>query len=133
MAGDDKPAPLLEKVLALGWGILAEVPGRKVVFGAVTKPWNANVVFESLEPDAFAAFDRPGYAKIVWTLEAEAVDAVRSIARTETRVATTDPASRARFRRYWATVSPGVLLIRRRMLRLLRRDAERMWHAGRVH
>ena len=133
VAGDDGPAPLLDKVLALGWGILAEVPGRKVVFGAVTQPWNANVVFESLEPDAFAAFDRPGYAKIVWTLEAEAVDAVTSIARTETRVATTDPASRARFRRYWATVSPGVLLIRRRMLRLLRRDAERMWHAGRVH
>lgn len=131
-ADDDGPAPLLEKVLALGWGILAEVPGRKVVFGAVTKPWNADVVFESLEPDAFAAFDRPDYAKIVWTLEAEAVDAVRSIARTETRVATTDPASRARFRRYWATVSPGVLLIRRQMLRLLRRDAERMWHAGRV-
>jgi len=130
--GDDGPAPLLEKVLALGWGILAEVPGRKVVLGAVTKPWNANVVFESLEPDKFAAFDRPGYAKIGWTLEAEGVDAETSIARTETRVATTDPESRERFRRYWAAVSPGVRLIRRQMLRVLRRDAQRMWHAGRV-
>jgi hypothetical protein len=129
--GDDGPAPLVEKVLALGWGILAEVPGRKVVLGAVTKPWNANVVFESVEPDAFAAFDRPDYAKIVWTLEAQAVDAETSIARTETRVTTTDPESRERFRRYWATVSPGVLLIRRQMLRVLRRDAERAWHAGR--
>lgn len=131
-ARDDGPAPLLEKALALGWGILAEVRGRKVVLGAVTKPWNANVVFESIEPDAFAAFDRPGYAKIVWTLEAEAVDAETSIARTETRVTTTDPQSRERFRRYWSTVSPGVLLIRRQMLRVLRKDAERAWNAGRL-
>jgi hypothetical protein len=131
-AREEGPAPLLEKVLALGWGILAEVPGRKVVLGAVTKPWNADVVFESVEPNAFAAFDRPGYAKIIWTVEAEAVDAETSIARTETRVATTDPRSRERFRRYWAAVSPGIRLIRRRMLRTLRKDAERMWHAGRV-
>lgn len=131
-ARDEEPAPLLEKVLALGWGILAEVPGRKVVLGAVTKPWNADVVFEPLEPDAFAAFDRPGYAKIVWTLEAEVVDAETSIARTETRVATTDPESRERFRRYWAAVSPGVLLVRRQMLRVLRKDAERAWNALRV-
>jgi hypothetical protein len=131
-AGDDAPAPLLDKVLALGWGILAEVPGRKVVVGSVTKPWNADVVFESVDPDAFAAFDRPGYAKIVWTLEAEPVDAETSIARTETRVTTTDPESRRRFRRYWAAVSPGIKLIRRQMLRVLRTDAERLWHAGRV-
>ncbi|HET8625003.1 MAG TPA: hypothetical protein VFM14_15680 [Gemmatimonadales bacterium] len=125
---EKQPGPFLEKVLALGWGILAEVPGRKVVAAAVTKPWDADVVFESVEPDAFAAFDRPGYAKIVWTIEAEALDAATSLARTETRVITTDPESRERFRRYWAAVSPGVLLIRRQMLRLVRKNAERMWH-----
>ena len=129
----ESPAPLLEKALTLGWGILAEIPGRKVVLGTVTKPWNADVVFETVAPDAFATFDRPGYAKIIWTLEAEPVDADTSIARTETRVVTTDPGSRERFRRYWAVVSPGVRLIRRQMLRVLRANAERMWHAGRVH
>jgi hypothetical protein len=131
-AGDDAPAPLLEKALSLGWGILAEIPGRKVVLGAVTQPWNANVVFESVAPEAFASFDRPGYAKIVWTLEAQSIDAGTSIARTETRVMTTDPESHDRFRRYWAAVSPGVKLIRRQMLRVLRKSAEHMWHAGRV-
>ena len=130
---DGSPAPLTAKALALGWGILAEVPGRKIVFGAVAKPWNADVVFESVPADEFAAFDRPGYAKIVWTLEAEPVGPDRSIARTETRVATTDRVSRERFRRYWAAVSPGVRLIRRQMLRVLRSGAERMWHAGVVH
>jgi hypothetical protein len=127
-----RSVPLFEEALAIGWGILAEVPGRKVVFGAVAKPWNPDVVFEAVPPDSFATFDRPGYAKIVWTIEAEAVDAYTAIARTETRVATTDPVSRERFRRYWAAVTPGVRLIRRQMLRGLRKSAERMWHAGRV-
>jgi hypothetical protein len=130
---DESPAPLTEKALALGWGILAEIPGRKIVFGAVAKPWNADVVFESVPADEFAAFDRPGYAKIVWTLEAEPMGPDRSIARTETRVVTTDRLARERFRRYWAVVSPGVRLIRRQMLRVLRAGAERMWHAGVVH
>jgi hypothetical protein len=40
-------------------------------------------------------------------------------------VATTDPSARAKFRRYWVMVSPGVLLIRREMLRLVKREAER--------
>ena len=124
--------PLFEEALAIGWGILAEVPGRKVVFGAVARPWNPDVVFEPVPPESFATFDRPGYAKIVWTMEAEAVDAYTATARTETRVSTTDPVSRERFRRYWAAVSPGVRLIRRQMLRGLRKSAERMWHAGRA-
>jgi hypothetical protein len=99
------------------------------VFGAVTKPWNADVVFESLEPDAFAAFDRPGYAKIVWTLAAKPVGEKASVFRTETRVATTDAESRSHFRRYWSVFSPGILLIRYEILRLVRREAERLAQA----
>jgi hypothetical protein len=130
---DKSPAPLIEKALWLGWGILVEIPGRKVVFGAVAKPWNPDVVFEAVPADGFATFDRPGYAKIVWTLEAEPLGPASAIVRTETRVSTTDRISRERFRRYWAAVSPGVRLIRRQMLRVLRARAERMYHAGRVH
>jgi hypothetical protein len=130
---DPAPAPLMKQAVELGWGIMDEIPGRKVVFGAVTQPWNADVVFEAVPADLFAQFNQPGYAKIVWTLEAEPIDGDSSIARTETRVVTTDGTSRARFRRYWAAVSPGVRLIRREMLRLLRSSAERMWHEGPVH
>jgi hypothetical protein len=38
---------------------------------------------------------------------------------------TTDPVSRARFRRYWAFLSPGILIIRYEILRLVRAKAER--------
>ena len=47
---------LLEETLALGWGVLAEVPDKEVVVGAVTQPWQANVVFRAVPPGEFRAF-----------------------------------------------------------------------------
>jgi hypothetical protein len=125
-----EPASLLEETLALGWRILAEVPDRQIVVGAVTQPWRADVEFRGVDPDAFARFAEPGYAKIVWTLEAIPLGPTASRFRTETRVSTTDPRSRALFRRYWAALSPGILLIRRQSLKLVKADAERRYHAS---
>jgi hypothetical protein len=116
---------LLDEAQALGWGVLAEAPGRELVVGAVTRPWEADVTFRALPPAEFRAFQEPGWVKIAWTLRADPVGAAESIFTTETRVATTDPASRARFRRYWAFFSPGIVLIRLVSLPLVRRDAER--------
>jgi hypothetical protein len=129
---DDRPQPrgLLAATLSLGWGILAEVEDRKVVVGAVTKPWEPNVIFRALPPDEFAAFSEPGFVKIVWTLRADPIDSETSIFRTETRAIATDPTARARFRRYWAFASPGIALIRMLSLRPLRRDAERRARTG---
>jgi hypothetical protein len=119
-----EPRPFIAEALELGWRILAEEPGHELVMGAVTRPWEANVTFRGLDPEAFAGFQEPGYAKIVWTIAVEPLDSERCAFRTETRVATTDPQSRARFKRYWLVFSPGILLIRRETLRLVKRAAE---------
>jgi hypothetical protein len=119
------PTGLLAYVRSIGWGVLADVPDHEVVVGAVTKPWESNVVFRALPPEAFAAFDEPGYTKIVWTLRADADTASTSVFRTETRVVATDAEARERFRRYWAFLSPGVTAIRWASLRPLKREAER--------
>jgi len=123
-----RPTGLLPLVQSLGWGVLAEVPGREIVVGAVTKPWEANVTFRALPPEEFATFREPGYVKIVWTLRADPIGASASMFRTETRVTTTDSGSRARFRCYWSFLSPGILLIRRSTLAPLKREAERRVH-----
>ena len=115
----------LSEMKTLGWGLLAEIPGREMVLGAVTQPWVAKPVFRAVRPEEFAAFQEPGYVKIVFTLRADPVSASESMARTETRAATTDPVARARFRRYWALVSPGVILIRRSLLLRVKTEAER--------
>jgi hypothetical protein len=120
-----RPRGLLAFTQSIGWGVLAELPGREIVMGAVTQPWMPNVVFRALPPDAFRDFRDPGYVKIVWTLRADPADPGHAVFRTETRAVATDPAARARFRWYWARFSPGIILIRRLMLIQLRKEAER--------
>lgn len=123
-----RPRGLLAEVQSLGWGVLAEVPGREIVVGGVTKPWEPNPAFRALPPDEFPAFSEPDCVKIVWTLRADPVGAAESIFRTETRVMTTDPAARAKFRRYWSFLSPGIVLIRWLSLGPLKAEAERRAH-----
>lgn len=122
-----EPQSLVDETLAIGWRILAEVPGRLLIMGAATRAWEKRVAFRGIAPRAFAAFDKPGYVKIVWTLEAEPLGRDRSRFITRTRVVATDEAARKQFRRYWSLVSPGVRLIRRATLGLVKRDAERRW------
>ncbi|MCM3881982.1 MAG: hypothetical protein ND807_17880 [Vicinamibacterales bacterium] len=120
---------IIAETRALGWGVLAEVPDREIVMGAVTQPWMGNVRFRSVPPEAFAAFNEPAYAKIVWTLRADPCGVSDSDFITETRVTTTDAFARAKFRRYWTYVSPGIVLIRIMSIRLVKREAERRYRA----
>jgi hypothetical protein len=127
-----RPRGLVGFTKSIGWGVLAEWPGREVVMGAVTQPWQANPVFRALAPNDFEAFREPGYVKIAWTLRADPVGANESIFRTETRAVATDPVARAKFRRYWAFISPGIILIRRMMLEPVKLEAERRAHRGAI-
>jgi hypothetical protein len=120
-----RPRGLVAFTRSIGWGVLAEIPGRQIVIGAVTQPWQANVVFRALPPADFAAFNDPGYVKIVWTLRADPVGASASIFRSETRAVATDAVARARFRRYWSFVSPGISVIRCVSLKPVKTEAER--------
>ena len=58
-------------VRSIGWRVLGENCGREIVVGAVAQPWEADVTFHGLNPDAFAAFTEPGYVKIAWSLRAD--------------------------------------------------------------
>ncbi|HVA26841.1 MAG TPA: NAD(P)H-dependent oxidoreductase [Candidatus Baltobacteraceae bacterium] len=125
------PSGLTDQLAAIGWSVIAEDPGRELVFGTVTQPWQPNPVFRPLASAEFAAFDRPGFAKIAFSLRVDPLSPGVAKARTETRVQTTDPLSRARFRRYWALLSPGIDLVRIVLLQQLKAEAESRW--GRAH
>ena len=124
---DNRPRPtgLLAEMQSLGWRVLDGTPGREIVVGAVTKPWEANVTFRGLPPGEFAAYNEPDYVKIAWTLRADAITANESIFRTETRAEATDATARRKFRWYWSFLSPGITLIRWALLWPVKRDAER--------
>jgi hypothetical protein len=119
------PRSLLASVKAMGWGVLADVPGREIVLGAITQPWAADVVFHASRPDEFVKFQKPGYVKIAWTLRADPTDSGGSDFRTETRAVAIGSVARAKFRLYWSFVSPGVKLIRRLSLGIVKKEAER--------
>ena len=119
------PQGLLNQLDALGWRIVAEEPGRELAFGAVTQPWRAKPVFYGLPPAEFARFNEPGYAKIAFTIRIDPTGSDSCVAGTETRVQTTDAESRARFRCYWAFLSPGIELVRVILLRQIKCQAER--------
>lgn len=125
----ERPRGLLAVTKSLGWGVLAEVPAREVVMGAVTKPWEPNVVFRGLPPDEFAAFVEPDYVKIAWTIRADPIGPSESVFRTETRALATDGEARRKFRRYWSLLSPGIIVIRWAMLQPVKAAAERRAHA----
>lgn len=118
-------APFVEQLMAMGWGVLDERPGRAIAFGAVTQPWVPHVQFRALAPEQFARFDEPGFVEIAWTIEAEPLPGGASRVRTVTRARATDAEARRRFRVYWALFSPGIRLIRWEALRLVRAQARR--------
>jgi hypothetical protein len=124
------PRGLLAEVQAIGWRVLAESPGREIVVGAVTRPWEANVTFRGITPERFVSFAERGFIKIAWTLRADPDASGGSIFRTETRAVATDALARARFRRYWAFLSPGIILIRHASLAVVKADAERQRSAA---
>jgi hypothetical protein len=127
--GAARPTGLLALTETLGWRVLATVPDREIVVGAATRPWEANPVFEPIAAPFFAGFDEPGYVKILWTLRADPLSPDASVFRSETRAVATDPVARDKFRRYWMWLSPGIVLIRRRMMAAVKGEAERL-HAA---
>jgi hypothetical protein len=86
----ERPRAFLAETLSIGWGMLAEVPERAIVVGAVTQPWEPIVLFHSIPPAELAGFNEPGYAKIIWSLAADPIWPAESLFRTETRMRTTD-------------------------------------------
>jgi len=116
---------LVDQAKVWGWAVLGENPGREIAFGAVTQPWIPNPTFRAVPADDFVTFAEPNYVKIVWNVAADPIGPNESVAHTETRVIATDAIARSKFRIYWAFFSPGIILIRRVALALVKASAER--------
>ncbi|WP_167140603.1 hypothetical protein [Diaminobutyricimonas sp. TR449] len=126
--GEDFKMPeargLVAETEGLGWGLLDWDPGRRMVLGAYAQPWKRDVKFASLPMEEFIAFNQPGYAKIVVTIEARPISDQSSLLITRTRVATTDAEARRRFRLYWGPISAGIIAIRKLGLPMIKERAE---------
>src|ERR1051326_4134164 len=95
-----------------------------MVLGQIGRPWQPTEMGSGPEvaPGEFAAFARPGFAKIALSLRVQPYGASGTILTLETRVALTDAASLRRFRRYWRLIGPFSHLVRWLALRQLVAD-----------
>jgi hypothetical protein len=105
--------------------LIDEEPGTEFVIGMIGKFMSpTQMEFHRFDPPQFAGFGEPGYGKVVTSFLVLPYGSGRSLLCTETRTATTDPASARRFRRYWAVVGPFAGYIMRHWLTLAKQHAE---------
>lgn len=113
-------------LVASGFSVLGERPGREIVFGIAGKFWAPREMAHLVRvPDArtFVEFAEPGQAKGAMNLRVEPLDDGRTLLGTETRVWCTDRRARLLFRAYWTLIRIPSGLIRVDMLRAIARRA----------
>jgi hypothetical protein len=115
-----------EALIATGFSVLGERPGREIVFGIAGKFW-APREMANLEkvPDAraFREFAVPGRAKGALNIRLAPLDGGRTLLSTETRVWCSDRRARLLFATYWTLIRIPSGLIREDMLRAITRRA----------
>jgi len=90
--------------------------------GSVGRFWRPSIEFADITPEAFAAHHEPGWGKVAWSIAVAPRQGGGSWITIDVRVDAGDPASWAKFTRYWRLVGPFSHGIRRGAMRLFRRD-----------
>lgn len=101
------------------WVLLAEEPPREIAFGVVGRFWAGETVWEEIDAEDFASFDRPGRGRIAASFSLRPYGADRTLVSYECRTQGTDPESTAGFLRYWRALSPFIGLVLRAQLRTI--------------
>src|SRR5262245_9127087 len=122
----ERAASQEERLHAAGFVSLATGSENEVLLGVVGRFWRPDSgIVCGLAASEIIAFEREGYAKALWNFTAERVEANVTLLATETRVVTYGTTARRKFRGYWLLVGPFSGMIRREMLRMVKRNAER--------
>lgn len=105
------------------WVLLGERPPHEIAIGVVGRFWAGETVWERIAAHDFAAFDRPGFARIAAGFSLRPYGEGRVLVSYECRTQATDAAARRGFLRYWRPLSPFVGVVLRTQLRIVARTA----------
>jgi hypothetical protein len=123
--------PIVEVFLRSGFMLLADDPGREVVFGTIrgrcnptlrqtqAKEWATHP-----QPEDFLRFNPPRCVKIAANFRLRPAMGGATLLTTETRVYATDSTVARRFAAYWRVIYPGSSWIRVMWLDAIKRRAE---------
>lgn len=110
---------------ASGFVVLAEAPGREIVYGLVGPVWSLRFKPGPFDRDSFGSLVILDGVKIAFSVSVARRGRRKTAIATETRVVACNEASRRRFLRYWRVVGPFSGVIRVLMLREMRSAARR--------
>lgn len=114
-----------------GWVLLGERPGEEIALGLVGRFWRPVIEYAQVDAAGFAAFEKPGYAKTIYSLGVRPLTPDSTLLWGLMRTATTDAPARRWFRRYWMLgVGSGAHLLVQGLLDVVRDDAEARVAAG---
>lgn len=112
--------PILESFTAGTFRLLAEDPGREIVFGRAGDGRTAREV----TAEEFKTLHTAPLVKTVMNFRIQDVDSTHCSLTTETRVYAVGPQALRGFAAYWRMIYPGSALIRRMWLRAIKLRAE---------
>jgi len=104
--------------------VLGTKQGDQYVAGAIGRFWQRDYGWVDFDPEGFADFDEPGYAKTVIGFHAVPRGTGRTLLTYESRTVTTDDEAHRRFKRYWTVLQPFVAMMQCSALRSIAREAE---------
>jgi hypothetical protein len=106
-----------------GFQLLCDEPPNVVAVAAIGKVWLPDIPFVHVQdPEAYAAFNEPDYAKVAWAIHLDATHPERTRLSIEVRVDATDDAAWQKFVKYFRLIGPFSRFIRRSALRSLARE-----------
>lgn len=115
----------ISDIAGSGFMMLDEKPNDEMVIGIVGKFWKLSGNIHRIPPEQFRAFNENNFAKAAWNFRLRPVNQAVTELSTETRIKCTDEASRKKFSRYWIVIGPFSGIIRKEMLKIVKRDAEK--------
>jgi len=113
--------PILEVFMNSRFMLLADDPGREVVFGTIR---GRCLHLANPQPEDFVRPDRPRCVKIAANFRLRPAMGGATLLTTETRVYATDATVARRFAAYWRVIYPGSSWIRVMWLKGIKRRAE---------
>ena len=106
------------------WVRLAERPGEELVAGAIARLAGFETLWRKTGASEYAAFDEPGWVKLLMSISVRPYGAQRTLLTYETRAVSTDAVARESFARYWKVFRPGIHVVMSRSLRAIKLAAE---------
>lgn len=115
----------INDIAGSGFMLLDEKTNEEIVIGVVGRFWQLTGNIQHISSEHFVEFEERGFAKAAWNFFLKPEGVNKTLLTTETRIRCTDESSRRKFKRYWAFIGPFSGIIRKEMLRIIKRDAEK--------